>query len=194
MLREKTYNKPVNPMGLYMLTNRHRVNQLGFLGISTIVSGGIDLVKGAMTSPNERDAHIAAQNTAGEQLAVVVDAYQQMKAQGILTYQEIQDAKSGVLAIANTFCDYAKQVGTARAQQGCNDILALAKRNAADMEADARSLGLTSSSIPRIDPTTGEVTYPAPRSPLPIPDTETLMPLILGGLILAAAFIGRGRG
>lgn len=195
MERFKTYNKPINPMGLHMLTQRHKVNQLGFLGLDTIISGGFKFVKDAISGAgSDRDAHIAAQNAAGEQMGIIVEAFNSLRDQGVLTYQEVQNAKAGIMQIAQTFADFANRLGTARATQGAADVMAIARQITSDMERDAQRLGLTSAGIPRIDPTTGEVTYPQPVSKLPIPDVGDWTPYLLGGAILAAALLSRGRG
>ena len=77
--------------------------------------------------------HIAAQNAAFYELKAALDMWDSTKPHNMTEWAAFNDE---VLGIANTFVRYASTFGTARANRGAQEILALAKQITYDAKQD----------------------------------------------------------
>lgn len=116
--------------------------------------------------------HIAAQNAAFYELKAALDLWTNTRPHNMTQWAAFNDE---VLGIANTFQRYAATFGTARANRGAQEILALAKQITYDAKQDV----ITGA---------GSVSGPIGQTISQIPDW-----VLYGGLGLGALMLMRRR-
>lgn len=185
MRKENRALLPVHPQGLQLISrkNQVRTGQLRFFpGIDRLLSAGKNVLSGLIgaASAGDKNAHIQAQNQAGADMDAIVKAYTQIKNQGLLTSDHIDQAQSAMRQVIDNFKQFAQQVGTTRAQAGAADIEYYGNIAIRDMESDRTLTG----GIPTIP---GGIA-PLPRISLPaITSTATqMLPWIAIGIFLFA--------
>ena len=187
MQRFNTALKPIYPARLALATQRippRRARNLnGFFDVLDLggwLDEGKNVLRGRLEDMRNGDgnAHIAAQNYAGDQLNTISRQYALYKNAGTLTVDLISRAQGAIQGVIDNFTAIAREVGSSRAMQGAADIAFYGRAAIQDMERDKSTI----SGNPYFPPSGGGSGFP--DFPGPGTDYSSYAPLLLGGAAL----------
>lgn len=193
-IENTSLSKPILPVTLTRISQRTRPNLLGcptLRGMGSPLSYIVEQGKAFLESKvNEaktgsNSAHIAAQNQAGSDMNAIVQQYNQLKNQGMLSLDLIVQHIAAMQQVIRNFQNFAAQVGTTRAANGAKDIAYYGGLAITDMQNDARAMG---GNAPITLP--GGVNLPSGQpGGFTLPSIQTVssyLPLILAGVFAFA--------
>jgi hypothetical protein len=130
---------------------------LGALGVDFDLGGIIDsgIQAGESYVTNKVDDYFASlaqstgsttdivpmQNKVGEQIGLLITAYNSAKTARRLTVASITAYQTALRALLTNFCNYARTLGTSRAQAGCDTLMGYFWPGLAIMDKDRLAVG-----------------------------------------------------